>query len=131
MIIMLFLSFSLSFQLNELTEAEDALSEANILNNSDPEVWGYLSLVCLKTGRQLEAEQAYKYAIKVKGATFYSSIMVLIQACKELNSNADIIIIQLVFGLKYHQLVKCKCYGETAWMKRLALGSVGRASDRE
>ena len=55
----------LYFQLNELTEAEDALSEANILNNSDPEVWGYLSLVCLKTGRQLEAEQAYKYAIKV------------------------------------------------------------------
>ena len=53
------------FQLNELTEAEDALSEANILNNSDPEVWGYLSLVCLKTGRQLESEQAYKYAIKV------------------------------------------------------------------
>ena len=54
------------FQLNELTEAEDALSEANILNNSDPEVWGYLSLVCLKTGRQLEAEQAYKYSIKVR-----------------------------------------------------------------
>ena len=51
--------------MNELAEAEDALSEANILNNSDPEVWGYLSLVCLKTGRQLEAEQAYKYAIKV------------------------------------------------------------------
>ena len=56
----------LLFQLNELTEAEDALSEANILNNSDPEVWGYLSLVCLKTGRQLEAEQAYKYSIKVR-----------------------------------------------------------------
>lgn len=54
-------------QLGELSEAEDALSEANILNNSDPEVWGYLSLVCLKTGRQLEAEQAYKYAIKVRG----------------------------------------------------------------
>ena len=70
LIIMLFLSFSQSFQLNELTEAEDALSEANILNNSDPEVWGYLSLVCLKTGRQLEAEQAYKYAIKVKGAIY-------------------------------------------------------------
>ncbi len=48
-----------------MSEAEDALCEANILNNSDPEVWGYLSLVCLQTGRQLEAEQAYKYAIKV------------------------------------------------------------------
>ena len=52
-------------QLDELSNAEDALSEANILNNTDPEVWAYLSLVCLKTGRQLEAEQAYKYAIKV------------------------------------------------------------------
>lgn len=55
----------MNFQLGELSEAEDALSEANILNNSDPEVWGYLALVCLQTGRQLEAEQAYKYAVKV------------------------------------------------------------------
>ncbi|ESO85468.1 hypothetical protein LOTGIDRAFT_229452 [Lottia gigantea] len=53
------------YRLGELVEAEDALSEANILNNSDPEVWGYLSLVCLKTARQLEAEQAYKYAVKL------------------------------------------------------------------
>uniref|UniRef100_A0A2C9JZF2 Cilia- and flagella-associated protein 70 n=1 Tax=Biomphalaria glabrata TaxID=6526 RepID=A0A2C9JZF2_BIOGL len=53
------------YRLNELTEAEDALSEANILNNNDPEVWAYLSLICLKTKRQLEAEQAYKYAIKL------------------------------------------------------------------
>lgn len=52
-------------QLGELEDAEDALSEANILNNSDPEVWAYLSLVCLRSGRQFEAEQAYKYAIKV------------------------------------------------------------------
>ncbi|CAJ0945116.1 unnamed protein product, partial [Ranitomeya imitator] len=29
--------------------------EANALNNSNAEVWGYLTLVCLKTGRQLEA----------------------------------------------------------------------------
>ena len=54
------------FQLGELTEAEDALAEANVLNNYDPEVWAYLSLVCLRTARQLEAEQAYKYAIKVR-----------------------------------------------------------------
>ncbi|XP_063957993.1 cilia- and flagella-associated protein 70-like isoform X2 [Lytechinus pictus] len=53
------------FRLGELSEAEDALCEANILNNSDPEVWGYLSLVCLRTGRQQEAEQAYKYSLKV------------------------------------------------------------------
>lgn len=52
--------------MDELADAEDALSEANILNNEDPEVWGYLSLVCLRTGRQLEAEQAYKYSLKVR-----------------------------------------------------------------
>ena len=39
------------YRLGELSEAEQALSEANILNNTDPEVWGYLSLVCLKTSR--------------------------------------------------------------------------------
>ena len=52
--------------MDELADAEDALSEANILNNEDAEVWGYLSMVCLRTGRQLEAEQAYKYALKVR-----------------------------------------------------------------
>nr|XP_023666401.1 cilia- and flagella-associated protein 70 isoform X2 [Paramormyrops kingsleyae] len=53
------------YRLGELTEAEDALTEANALNNTDAEVWGYLSLVCLQTGRQLEAEQTYKYAMKL------------------------------------------------------------------
>ncbi|KAM3917603.1 cilia- and flagella-associated protein 70 isoform 2-T3 [Leptodactylus fuscus] len=53
------------YRLEELQEAEDALSEANALNNSNGEVWGYLTLVCLKTGRQLEAEQSYKYTRKL------------------------------------------------------------------
>jgi len=53
------------YRLNELHESEQALSEANILNNTDPEVWGYLSLVCLKTARKLESEQSYKYALRV------------------------------------------------------------------
>lgn len=53
------------YRLGNLAEAEDALSEANILNNKDAEVWAYLSLVCLQTGRQLEAEQSYKYALKL------------------------------------------------------------------
>ncbi|XP_009318495.1 PREDICTED: tetratricopeptide repeat protein 18 [Pygoscelis adeliae] len=51
-------------ELEEMAEAEDALSEANALNNTNAEVWGYLALICLQGGRQLEAEQCYKYAVK-------------------------------------------------------------------
>ncbi|XP_039248406.2 cilia- and flagella-associated protein 70-like [Styela clava] len=54
------------YRLNELSESEDALAEANLLNNSNPEVWAYLSLVCLQTERKLEAEQSYKYAMNLK-----------------------------------------------------------------
>ncbi|XP_058013462.1 cilia- and flagella-associated protein 70 isoform X2 [Ahaetulla prasina] len=54
------------YKLKEMAEAEDALSEANALNNSNPEVWAYLALVCMKGGRQLEAEQSYKYAVKLE-----------------------------------------------------------------
>lgn len=52
--------------MNELDNAEQALIEANYLNNRNPKVWAYLSLICLKTDRQQVAEQSYKYAIKVR-----------------------------------------------------------------
>ncbi|XP_030085475.2 cilia- and flagella-associated protein 70 isoform X1 [Serinus canaria] len=53
------------YRLGEMLEAEDALSEANALNNTNAEVWGYLALICLQGGRELEAEQCYKYTVKL------------------------------------------------------------------
>ncbi|NXW96530.1 CFA70 protein, partial [Larus smithsonianus] len=53
------------YRLEEMVDAEDALTEANTLNNTNAEVWGYLALICLQGGRQREAEQCYKYTLKV------------------------------------------------------------------
>ncbi|NXV46053.1 CFA70 protein, partial [Uria aalge] len=53
------------YRLEEMVDAEDALTEANILNNTNAEVWGYLTLICLQGGRQREAEQCYKYTLKL------------------------------------------------------------------
>ncbi|CAF4058453.1 unnamed protein product, partial [Rotaria magnacalcarata] len=52
------------YRMNQFDDAEEALTEANFLNNQSAEVWGYLTLICLQTKRYIEAEQSYKYAIK-------------------------------------------------------------------
>ncbi|CAH8499293.1 unnamed protein product [Schistosoma intercalatum] len=54
------------YRLEELENAEEALTEANYINNRNPEVWAYLSMICLKTNRCTEAEQSFKYCIKMK-----------------------------------------------------------------
>ena len=72
-----------SLRLNQLEQAEDALAEANLLDPLDAEVWGYLSLLCLQTGRKLEAEQSFKFAAKLKlhNPQLMSEIRQLQQKC--------------------------------------------------
>ncbi|CAF0951914.1 unnamed protein product [Adineta steineri] len=53
------------YRMNQYDDAEEALTEANFLNNQNAEVWAYLTLICLQTKRNIEAEQSYKYAIKL------------------------------------------------------------------
>ncbi|KAJ3295071.1 Cilia- and flagella-associated protein 70 [Rhizoclosmatium sp. JEL0117] len=55
-----------SILLGQYDEAEDSLSEANILNNRDSEVWAYLALLCLILDRQFEAGQCMSQAIRNK-----------------------------------------------------------------
>lgn len=47
-------------KLGDLAEAEDALSEANILNNKDAEVWSYLLLVCLEVSVDYQVARAVR-----------------------------------------------------------------------
>ncbi len=53
------------YRLGDVEEAEDALAEANLYNTNDPLTWGYLTLICVRTRRRPEAEQAYKMAMRL------------------------------------------------------------------
>ena len=52
------------YLLNKLHDAEQALNQANIYNNLNPSVWGYLYCVCMKQNRESEAKQALAEAMK-------------------------------------------------------------------
>ena len=52
-------------RLDELGQAEEALAEANVLNNRHPVVWGQLALLSLKKDRFDEAAQALGQAYKL------------------------------------------------------------------
>jgi tetratricopeptide (TPR) repeat protein len=56
-----------AFELKLYSEAEDALAEANILNNQNPQIWGYLALLCLQSTapRVEEADQSLNQAIRL------------------------------------------------------------------
>ncbi|XP_056609963.1 cilia- and flagella-associated protein 70 isoform X2 [Triplophysa dalaica] len=53
------------YRMDELKEAEDALTKASALNSRNAEVYGFLTLVYLRAGRKPEAEQSYQYAVKM------------------------------------------------------------------
>lgn len=62
----------ISFQLGQFHEAEISLSEANRINNQNPEVWGYLCLLNMTLRRYDEFMQCYAEIIKV---SLYSYIV--------------------------------------------------------
>lgn len=58
---------SFPLKLEEMVEAEDALSEANALNNSNAEVWAYLALVCLQVSAQPAPQGSLKNTVSIPG----------------------------------------------------------------
>ena len=55
-----------SIKLNLLADAEHALTEANLIKPADGNVWLYLAIASVLTGRPIEANQATKKAMELK-----------------------------------------------------------------
>lgn len=54
-------------RLGELSQAEDAISQANILDNTNPKIWGLMTILCLTTGaeRLSQANMSFKEALRL------------------------------------------------------------------
>lgn len=52
------------YEQGELRNAEDALAEANVLDNLDWRPWAYLALICLRQERFREAEETFVLAVR-------------------------------------------------------------------
>ncbi|VEL11772.1 unnamed protein product [Protopolystoma xenopodis] len=76
--------------MDDLENAEEALVEANNLNNHDAKVWAYLSMLCLRRGRRIEAEQAFKYACKT--LVFQATNVVVLLALIRFNVEPQLLI---------------------------------------
>ncbi|KAM3184109.1 hypothetical protein ACTXT7_009036 [Hymenolepis weldensis] len=53
------------YKMNELEDSKLAFEESNRLNNREAIVWAYLGMICLKTGKALEAEECLKIINKL------------------------------------------------------------------
>jgi tetratricopeptide (TPR) repeat protein len=54
----------LCFQQGQYSEAETCFSQANLLDNTNPSIWGKLAVVSLVQENKTLAEQCYKWAIR-------------------------------------------------------------------
>jgi tetratricopeptide (TPR) repeat protein len=56
-------------RIGDLPEAEDAFTQANILDTTNPDIWSYIAILCLTSGGQqkaVQAEHALKQAFSFK-----------------------------------------------------------------
>lgn len=62
----IYLGLSL-LRLGELGQAEDAITQANILDNTNPKVWGLMTVLCLTTGasRLNQANLSFKEGVRL------------------------------------------------------------------